>query len=152
MRAACGSVDEGQELRQAFRMDIDQINDRASYLLDADGCVQGQINVYSDPYAHSAMAIRTLLAMDNANNPWNAASNPVAVLEEATKMKAYYREEIDEKLAQQKAFEQRKASEKTAVKEKTNEPGRDLRFESTGGGDSFFDRLNGLLGRGKKDE
>ena len=53
--------------------------------------VQGQINVYPDPYAHSAMATRTLLAMDNAGDPWNAAANPAVVDEEATKMKACQR-------------------------------------------------------------
>ena len=35
-----GRVDEGEELRQAFRMEIGQINDRQSYLLDAEGRVR----------------------------------------------------------------------------------------------------------------
>ena len=36
-------VDEDEELKQAFRMDIGQINDRATYLLDADGRVPPQV-------------------------------------------------------------------------------------------------------------
>jgi len=149
-------VDEGEGLRQAFRMEIDQINDRQSFLLDAQGRVQGQINVYPDPYAHSAMATRTLLAMDNAGDPWNAAANPAVVNEEATKMKAYYREEMDEKLAKRKAFDERKASEKVAATSTSTtprEPARDLRYEDNGGGDfNVFERLGGLFGRKKEDE
>ena len=83
--------------------------------------VQGQINMYQDPYAHSAMATRTLLAMDNAADPWNAAANPAAVEEKATQMKAYYREEMDEKLAKQKAFDERKSAEKSAEKSARDE-------------------------------
>lgn len=143
-------VDEGEELRQAFRMEIGQINDRQSYLLDAEGRVQGQINMYQDPYAHSAMATRTLLAMDNAADPWNAAANPAAVEEKATQMKAYYREEMDEKLAKQKAFDERKSAEKSAEKSAPSEPARDLRYEDTGGDFNVFERLGGLFSAGLK--
>ena len=38
--------------------------------------VQGQINVYPDPYAHSAMATRTLLAMDNTADPLERGRRP----------------------------------------------------------------------------
>jgi len=143
-------VDEGEELRQAFRMEIGQINDRQSYLLDAEGRVQGQINVYPDPYAHSAMATRTLLAMDNTADPWNAAADPAAIDEKATQMKAYYREEMDEKLAKRKAFDERKAAEKSAEKSAPSEPARDLRYEDTGGDFNVFGRLGGLLTAGFK--
>ena len=156
LHATRGSVDEGEELRQAFRMEIDQINDRQSYLLDAQGRVQGQINVYPDPYAHSAMATRTLLAMDNAGDPWNAASNPAAVDEAATKMKVYYREEMDEKVAKRKAFDERKASEKSATTTTPKQPARDLRYDdnagSAAGEFNVFERLSGLFGGKKEDE
>ena len=112
--------------------------------------VQGQINVYQDPYAHSAMATRTLLAMDNAADPWNAAANPAAVDEKATQMKAYYREEMAEKLAKRKAFDERKAAEKSAEKSAPSEPARDLRYEDTGGDFNVFGRLGGLLTAGFK--
>ena len=112
--------------------------------------VQGQINMYQDPYAHSAMATRTLLAMDNAADPWNAAANPAAVEEKATQMKAYYREEMDEKLAKQKAFDERKSAEKSAEKSAPSEPARDLRYEDTGGDFNVFERLGGLFSAGLK--
>ena len=41
--AVCGSVDEGEGLRRAFRMEIDQINDRQSFLVDAQGRVQHRV-------------------------------------------------------------------------------------------------------------
>ena len=112
--------------------------------------VQGQINVYPDPYAHSAMATRTLLAMDNTADPWNAAADPAAIDEKATQMKAYYREEMDEKLAKRKAFDERKAAEKSAEKSAPSEPARDLRYEDTGGDFNVFERLGGLLTAGFK--
>ena len=112
--------------------------------------VQGQINVYPDPYAHSAMATRTLLAMDNTADPWNAAADPAAIDEKATQMKAYYREEMDEKLAKRKAFDERKAAEKSAEKSAPSEPARDLRYEDTGGDFNPFERLGGLFTAGFK--
>lgn len=147
-------VDEDEELKQAFRMDIGQINDRGTYLLDAGGRVQGQVNVYSDPYAHAAMATRTLLAMDNTADPWNAAADPAAVDEKAAKLKAFYREEMGEKLARQRAFDERKAAEKIAQESAPSEPARDLRYENTGGDFSPFERLSGLFTAGlkKKDD
>ena len=55
------SVDEGDELKQAFRMDIGQVNDRQSFLLDAQGRVQGSLNIYNDPYAHSVAEPTSLI-------------------------------------------------------------------------------------------
>ena len=132
------SVDEGDELKQAFRMDIGQVNDRQSFLLDAQGRVQGSLNIYNDPYAHSQMAIRTLCAMDDANNPWDAAaSDPAGVEEKAAKMKAAYEEEMAAKLAKQAALEAKAATGDARFSD-SPATGQDLRYtESSGDGPSF---------------
>ena len=71
-------------------------------------------------------------------------------------IQVYYREEMDEKLAKRKAFDERKASEKVAATSTSTtprEPARDLRYEDNGGGDfNVFERLGGLFGRKKEDE
>jgi peroxiredoxin len=48
-------VDEDEELRQAFRMEIGQINDRQSYLLDAEGRVRPQVESARLGGAHSSL-------------------------------------------------------------------------------------------------
>ena len=58
-------------------MDIGQVNDRQSFLLDAQGRVQGSLNIYNDPYAHSQMAIRTLRAMDDEQSGGTGPSGVV---------------------------------------------------------------------------
>ena len=61
--AVCSShiarrMDEGDQIRTMLRMDAGGVRngDRHTYLIDADGRVQGQLNNFADPFAHSAMA------------------------------------------------------------------------------------------------
>ena len=100
--------------------------------------VQGSLNIYNDPYAHSQMAIRTLRAMDDANNPWDAAaSDPAGVEEKAAKMKAAYEEEMAAKLAKQAALEAKAATGDARFSD-SPATGQDLRYtESSGDGPSF---------------
>ena len=131
-------VDDGDELRQALRMDIDQVRDRHTFVLDVQGCIQSQFNGYPDPFAHSAMAIRTLLALDDPNNPYDAAaSDPSGIAERAAKYKELYQKDIAQQLAVNAEMEKRKLERAQA----SPESGVDLRYKDTG--PSFLDNLFG---------
>lgn len=103
-------VDEGDAIRTMLRMSSGGVRngDRHTYVIDSEGRVQGQLNNFADPFAHSAMATRTLKAIDDPVTPYNAAS-PSVDKEAATRQKMW-----DEELVEKAALAARLAKQQEA--------------------------------------
>ena len=129
-------VDKDETLRKAFRMNLGNTQrDRHTFLLDTRGVVQGQVNIYQDPFVHSAMAIRTVKTMDDPVKPYDAATTLDPEL--ATKYKGMYEAEVA-------ALEKREAELQAAKAAREASGGStDLRYADDGGGGNFFENLFG---------
>ena len=111
-------VDEGNAIRKAMRMSTSGLRngDRHTYLIDAEGRVQGQVINFADPFIHSAMAIRTLKALDDG---YSAASEKID--QEAAAFQALWDKEEAERIEREAAFAE-KAAERDAALERGERP------------------------------
>lgn len=108
-------VDEDDAIREKLRMTTGGVRngDRHTYLVDSTGRVQGQVNNYPDAFCHSQCCLRTLKAMDDPANPWDAASAEVD--EMAAKYQALYEQEQEERTARRKELADAEAAQGKAV-------------------------------------
>jgi len=90
-------VDVVDKLSTALRMNVGGLlgGDRHTYLIDSSGRVQGQMNNYADPFCHSVMCLRTMKALDDPLNPWDAASEAVD-REAATRQAMFEQAQLEE--------------------------------------------------------
>lgn len=106
-------VDEGDGIRTMLRMSAGGVRngDRHTYLIDAEGRVQGQLNNFADPFAHSAMALRTLKAIEDTG--YSAASENVD--KEAAARQAIFDREQEERAALQARLAEQQEARQAAL-------------------------------------
>ena len=114
-------VDEGDRIRTMLRMNSGGVRngDRHTYVIDADGRVQGQLNNFADPFAHALMGLRTLKAIDDTG--YTAASEAVDK-EAATRQAMFVKEQAEREATRARLAEENAARQQTLDRGEVPEP------------------------------